>query len=358
VYPAIAVAQGLVSDQVFFVGSTERLESDLITRAGFRFKGFRIPRRQPWVWLNAIAAMVQAFRVEQVRVVVCFGGYVCFPACVAAKLLDIPILLHEQNKIMGRLNRLMASWAVGIGLSFKGTTHAERMPHTRVVGCPVRNEFFRASDPHPAASVSGGAGRHSASEFNLRKEMPTLVVLGGSQGAQFLNDWVLYLIKNPPTVSGQIFLSTGEKAWHPFLSAVSASDAQCESWVWDHGQFRIVAQPYVHNMPGLLSQCQAFVARAGASSLAEMAVMGVPGIVIPYPYAKDRHQDANARAYAMAGAVTVLKQEGLSDWELWQAAESVWLQVDSRDRMAGAMHRLSPQGAVSSMLKWIQEFTY
>lgn len=340
IYPALAVAQGLPPTKVFFVGSRERLEAELVQAAGLEFKGFSIPRGQPWRWPQAVVSLLELFRVRKISVLVCFGGYVCLPAIMAARLLDIPFLLHEQNKIMGRLNRLMAPWAAGVALSFVQTAHAERMDYTRVVGCPVRREFLMAAK--------------DAYRILLPSNRSSLVVLGGSQGAQFLNDWVLHLVKNPPVVQAQVFLITGAQMWQNFLLSVSATDQKAQTWVGGSNGLRVVAQPYVHNMPALLSQCQAFVGRAGASTLAEMAAMGLPGVVVPYPFAMDDHQSANARAYHEAGAVQVVSQDGLSAQALWQAVESVWLNESNRQKMAAAMGRMALVKAANDLVDWVR----
>ena len=364
IYPAIAVAEQLPAADVCFVGSQDRLESALIQQNNFRFVGFSIKRGQPWTWPKAIANLLQFFKGHKPDAVLAFGGYVCFPVLVAAKLLDIPIILHEQNKIMGRMNRLFGLWADRICLSFPDTVHASAYANAVLTGCPVRGAFWRVlqiadcrlqiekSNQNQGDEVASKNPQSPIRNLQfIHPEFPTLVVLGGSLGAQYFNQWILYLMQNPPAVSGQIVLICGQAAWAKLVPVEFVAQ---DHWHVQAGSLRFVVLPYVSDMAGLLATADAFVARAGASTLAEMAAMGLPGVVVPYPYAMDGHQDANAQAYAQGGGVAVLLQAGLDNDQLWKAVQTVWLDEKKRIRMALAIRGMASQSAVAEILQWIK----
>jgi UDP-N-acetylglucosamine--N-acetylmuramyl-(pentapeptide) pyrophosphoryl-undecaprenol N-acetylglucosamine transferase len=227
--------------------------------------------------LGATWSVRQLIRREGIRVVFSTGGYIAAPAILAARWCGVPVVLHESNGVPGRVTRLLGKLCsrVAVGLP----QAAERLTgcQPRVTGTPVRREFLEPA-PLPAW-VPAGTG-------------PLMVVMGGSQGAVGLNRMVRPLLPQ--------LLAAGCRVVH--LSGCNDPDS---------GQLlhpRYVERPFCDAMAGLLQNADLVISRAGAGSLSELAVCGCPSILVPFPQAADRHQDANAGAAVALGAALIVWQ--------------------------------------------------
>lgn len=225
--------------------------------------------------------------------VVGFGGYASFPPLAAARLMarrDRPaIVLHEQNAVLGRANRLMARVADLLALSFEGTTNVPAGANAAVVGNPVRPALAALAGQTYPTPPEGGALR--------------LLVTGGSQGARIFADIV------PPAIA---LLPEGLRARLLVTQQCRAEDlARTESAYRAAGVVANLA-PFFPDIAGRLATAHLVVARAGASTVAELECAGRPAVLVPLPSAIDDHQNANARALAEAEAAWVYPQSAFT----------------------------------------------
>ncbi len=304
VFPGIAVAEELKAHhpnvEVLFVGGRRGLEATAVPDAGFRLRtlataGFA--RRRPWTW--PWAAVVNGFGLlqalwlvltERPRVVLGTGGYVSGPVSVAAKLLGVPLLLQEQNSIPGLTNRWLSRIADEVHLSFiEARSYFPRRDHLRITGNPVR------------AYILSGEREQALREFRLDRDRPTLFIFGGSLGAKRLNAAALdALRKLKNRVDVQCILQTGRDDHDLVQQAVSAE------------QLPATVLPFVKKMHLAYAAADLVVCRAGAMTLAEIAVCGRPSILVPYPYAAHDHQRVNAANLADRGAAVVIEDADLT----------------------------------------------
>ena len=306
-FPALAVARALPADwQIQWLGVPNRLETELVpadiplhtVNAG-GLQGRGLEKLLNFLrLLGASWSVRQLIRREGIRVVFSTGGYIAAPAILAARWCGVPVVLHESNGVPGRVTRLLGKLCsrVAVGLP----QAAERLPgcQPRVTGTPVRREFLE-----PAALpawVPAGAG-------------PLLVVMGGSQGAVGLNRMVRPLLPQ--------LLAAGCRVVH--LSGSNDPDS-------DQLQHPAYAErPFSDEVPGLLQHADLVISRAGAGSLSELAVCGSPTILVPFPQAADKHQDANAGAAAALGAAVIVWQHPPEHPALGQA---IWRLLGPRLR--------------------------
>ncbi|NMJ44362.1 undecaprenyldiphospho-muramoylpentapeptide beta-N-acetylglucosaminyltransferase [Roseomonas sp. JC162] len=255
--------------------------------------------------------------------VVGFGGYASFPPLAAARLTGAArrpaIVLHEQNAVLGRANRLMARAADLLALSFEGTTNVPAGTTTAVVGNPVRPALAAlAGQPYPLPP-EGGALR--------------LLVTGGSQGARIFADVV------PPAVAA---LPEEIRARLLVTQQCRAEDlARTESAYRAAGVVADLA-PFFPDIAGRIATAHLVVARAGASTVAELACAGRPSILVPLPSAIDDHQSANARALAEADAAWVYPQPSFTSAALAERLLSLFavpLRLVSAAAAAAALAR-------------------
>ena len=224
------------------------------------------------------------------RVVVGFGSYASVPAVMAGASLGTRIVLHEQNAVLGRANRLLARHAALLATSFD---HVEAVPaasraRIRVTGNPVRNAIVELGQR--PFSLPGDDERLS------------LLVTGGSQGAQVFNTLVPKAIGYLPAALRQRLKVTQQTPGPEWESVAQA---------YDQTGVEAVTAPFFEDLPQRLAAAQLVICRAGASTVAELTAAGRPAILVPYPHATDDHQSANARALAEAGGAWVMPQSAL-----------------------------------------------
>jgi len=231
-----------------------------------------------------------AFTRLDAAVVVGFGGYPSAPALVAAITAGTPTLIHEQNAVLGRTNRLLAPWVRRVASSFPTLRRASASLEVEVVGSPVRAEIGALFDRPYAAPVAGGP--------------IDLLVTGGSQGARLLSETVPRSLAALPEalrarlrVVQQARPESLEMAHQVYLEA---------------GLLEAEVAPFFRDMAARLSQAHLVIGRAGASTCAELAVAALPSVLIPLKIATDDHQTLNARVLTDVGAAVVMAEDDVT----------------------------------------------
>ena len=288
IFPGIAVAQELRARgiPVLWLGSAGGLETRLVPQAGLtietlaiggvRGKGVLTLLLAPLRIVRAVVAAWRIVRRVRPRSALALGGFAAGPGGIAARLARVPLVVHEQNSIPGVTNRVLSHFAQKLLCGFSGV-----LAHGDWVGNPVRREIAALAPP-----TSRFAGRSGA---------PRLLVLGGSQGARALNERVpqaLAKLAQRPEVRHQCGARFADAAHAAYAQA--GVDASVE--------------PFIDDMAAAYAWADLVVCRAGALTLAELAAVGVGSVLIPFPFAVDDHQTANARAWVDAGAALLLPE--------------------------------------------------
>ena len=330
VLPAIAVARALVerghaADTIHFVGSRRGVEASLVPEAGFSFTllpGRGIARTFSWDNVGAVfglvVAVVQGIAIVARRkpaVVLSMGGYAAVPCAVAAVLLRVPLVLHDQNAVPGSANRLVARFARAAAVSFAGTP----LPRAEVTGNPVR--------PEVAAVQRSAASRAAARrELGLPEDRVVVAAFGGSLGARSINRAVAGLA-SAWAIREDVVL------YH----VVGRRD-------WDDPQLRatttVAYRPveYEARMPLLFAAADVAVCRAGGTTVAELAVVGLPAVLVPLPGAPGDHQTANAAALVRAGGAVLVPDDELTTERLAGVLAPLVASPDRLADMAEAAH--------------------
>jgi UDP-N-acetylglucosamine--N-acetylmuramyl-(pentapeptide) pyrophosphoryl-undecaprenol N-acetylglucosamine transferase len=304
-YPAIAIAEALRRDDaaVAFIGTADRLETTIVPKAGYELNviaGRPFRRTLSLDFLATIASNVtgtlQSLRLLARRrpdLVIATGGYVCFPVAVAARirrmlrLSDAPIVLLEPNAKPGLTNRLLAPIVDEVwGPALEPDSRFRRKYHA--TGVPVRS------------SLRALPGRAEAiARFGLNPSLQTLVAMGGSQGARSINDAVIDLVQSNSVPPGwQVLALTGASDYERVRAVLPSAFA------------------YLDEMADAYAVADLILARAGASTLGELASLGKPSILVPYPHAAQAHQAENAARFERAGAAVVLQDRRLREGAL------------------------------------------
>lgn len=313
IYPAITIARAIAEiepTEFLYVGSKTGLENTLIPKEGLPFVtldvrglerklSFRnfITLGKTAASLIKAEAIIHRFKPD---VVIGTGGFVCGPVLLAASLSGIPTLVQEQNVIPGVTNTILSKFVNRIALGYREA--AGRFKNKDVLvytGNPVRQDIL---------TVSREEGRGA---LGLEPDKFTLLVAGGSRGARSINTAMIEVHKYFKDIDDiQILHITGDHEYDRVIKQLDGIDRKGR-----YGQgSRII--PYLHDMPAALAAADLAVYRAGAVGLAELAVRGVPSILIPYPYAAEDHQCYNAQALVMCGAAKMILDKMLTGRDL------------------------------------------
>ncbi len=297
-FPAAAFAEemrsrgwavGLMSDERG-LRYAEHFPADWKEEVRAASPNFRKPWKLPGAALkirggiNSAAATMKRLKPA---LVAGFGGYPAFPALSAASRRKIPILIHEQNAVLGRVNRRFAGKAAIVASGFD---RLDRLPGDAVhhaVGNPVRTQIAAKREvPFPAT------------DGDL-----TIFITGGSQGAKILGDIIPLAIANHTPAPLRARLKVVQQVREEQLDQVAA--------IYDKVQLRHELKPFFSDMPEQLSAAHLIIARSGAGTVSEIAAVGRPSILIPLKIAMDDHQTANAEALVDAGAADMLLEDNL-----------------------------------------------
>jgi UDP-N-acetylglucosamine--N-acetylmuramyl-(pentapeptide) pyrophosphoryl-undecaprenol N-acetylglucosamine transferase len=258
------------------------------------------------------------------------GGYASAGVMFAAALLRIPTVVHEANVVPGRVNRLLSRLCTRVALTYEASARFFDREKAVITGMPVRPDLLRA-DPKEARA-----------RYGLREDLPTLLVCGGSGGAQTLNRAVIEALPRLGDLQVQIVHQTGKTHYDAVMREV--------------GEPPTFYQPtaYVDDMPSLLAAGALIVCRGGSSTLAEVTAVGLPALVVPYPYAVADHQTQNAKALEEAGAAVLIPDRELSGARLADEVTALLGDPGRLERMRAASRgagRPDAAGRVADLLR-------
>ena len=306
VFPALAVARELSAQgvAVSWLGTQRGLESRVVPAAGYPLETMRVSGlrgkgvlRLLFAPFMLVIAVMQALAILlrlRPHAVLGMGGFASGPGGLVAWLLRRPLLVHEQNSVAGMTNRWLAPLARTLMEAFPGSLPAKRHPvHT---GNPVRSEITRLAEP--------------SARFASRSGPLRVLVIGGSLGASALNTAVPEAVRQLPADRQPVLhhqTGAADEASVRAAYAAAGIEAQVEAFIED--------------MAAAYAWADLVICRSGALTVAELAVVGVASVLVPFPYATDDHQTANAKYLADAGAAILIQQDVLQPGKLTDLLE-------------------------------------
>jgi len=314
VFPALAVAERLRDQgvEVVWMGTHQGLEADVVPRAGFAMEWISVTGLRGkglLSWVLAPVRLLRALLQSLVIIMRCrpmavlgMGGFVSGPGGLVAWLLKRPLLIHEQNAVAGLTNRLLARLADRVMQAFPQTL-PERF-HPQLTGNPVREDI--SALPSPEARFAG------------RQDGLRLLVLGGSLGAQALNEVVPKMLALLP---GDQPIQVWHQAGRRNIEAAQEAYADCD-------RDGIKLEPFIDDMAAAYGWADLVLCRAGALTVAELAAAGVGAILVPYPFAVDDHQTRNAAWLVDSGAGIRIAQSQLTAQWLAGQVMGLWAAND------------------------------
>lgn len=346
-YPGLAVAAALQTREplaeIMFMTTNRPLDRELLERTAFaqHSQDVRPFSTKPWrwpgfylAWRKSVAAAVELFRRNPPHAVLGLGGYAAGPPVAAARKLGIRCAILNPDAIPGRANRFLAPRVELVAMQWEvSRRHFASGANCQVLGCPIRAEF---------QDVHRGVG---CEKFGVDPSRPLLLVTGASQGARTINQtmqlvWPLFSAAHP---EWQLLHLTG-----------AGEEAECTA---AYAQASVGARvlAFTHEMAWALAAADVVIARAGASTLAELTALGKPSILLPYPYHRDNHQAANAQVLVDAGAAVLITDTK----DATRNAEPVLMALrrmadrTMRELMASAARTLGRVDAADEVAAWM-----
>ena len=337
-FPGIAVAQELKSrgHEVLLLISEKKVDAQASEKySNLNFETVKAIAKPPTFSLRMIPFLLGLRKTikqcraiiqrENADVVLGMGGFTSFPPVYAGSKLGVRTYVHDSNAVPGRSNLMTAECCTEVLLGLE--VAAEHFPksETRITGTPVRHELEALPSRHAACHV-----------FDLDPKKKTLLVMGGSQGAQNLNELV----------------ATGSEGteWQVLHLAGQADFDRVKAQVGDRKGYKVLA--FCDQMPSAYAAADFCVARSGASSLTELSRVGLPALLVPYPFAADDHQTANAKVYEEANAAVLKQQDDLNEEGIRDMLTS--LNGEIIETMSAAMKSLAVPDAAEKIATVIE----
>lgn len=340
--PALALAEVLQAqgDEVYFAGTPQGVESRLVPEAQIPFTSFvatGFNRSKPLSLISALKNMLtstsEAKRwLQHVKpdAVVCFGGYVCIPVGRAARALGIPVVIHEQNSVMGLANKYLAKSATKVALTYEEAGMNLQIAGEKVVtGNPVRSSVIRSTREEGRALL------------DLNDAVLVLLIFGGSLGARHINTALVDLKEEILMRQNVVVVHiTGPKEYDTVCAALNLTKDEKKRW-------KVFG--YQDRMGEVLAATDVTVARAGATSLAEISARRIPALLVPFPYATEDHQTTNARSYVERGAAFMVADNELESEDFKKKLFSLIDDQGVREKMQQAAAGLATEGAAKRL---------
>ena len=321
--PGLAIANKIKEEEkdseIIFIGTTRGLENDLVPRAGFKLRTIEAYGLSKEISINNLKRICKTIKgfgeakkiIKEFKpdIVIGTGGYICGAVITQAHKLNIPTLLHESNAFPGKAVKMLANKTDKILVSFKDAI--DRIPKAKKIiytGTPIKiqKKEFTISEKEKIVKNVG---------LNLLK--PIVLIFGGSQGAQKINDAIVSIIKNKLNKNYQIIWATGPKQYDRIKEILEDENININNIK----NTKIV--PYIYNMEEIMNVSNLIIARSGAMTVTEIANLGKPSILIPLPNVSGDHQLYNAKVLEKVGAAKITLNDELEGNDLNEKIESI-----------------------------------
>jgi len=305
--PALAIANKIKQEEpnseIIFVGTDRGLENDLIPRAGYDLKRIEAYGFNRKISLDNVKKMYKTFKsIGQAKkiiqdfkpdIMIGTGGYICLPVALAASKLKVPIVLHESNAFPGVAIKMLSKKASAILVGFEDAK--KRIRNTEnvvVVGNPSKVKKI---------SFTNSQKEKILKEIGLTDiERPIVLVFGGSQGAQKINESFINIISKKINEKYQIIWATGPNQYEIIKAKLQSLNINIDNIS------NVKILPYIYNMEEVMNCVDLVVSRSGAMTITEISIVGKPSIFIPFPYATENHQEYNAKVLEKVGAAKII----------------------------------------------------
>ena len=332
--PGIAIAQEIKKHnpdaEITFIGTPRGLENDLVPRAGFKLKtieAYGIKRKISISNFKNVCKTLKSYSIAKniIReikpdIVIGTGGYICGPVFSGAFKYEIPTILHESNAFPGVAVKVLSKKTNTVLVGFEDAV--KRLPKAKnvvVTGTPTKVEKINLTNEQK---------ERLKEQLNIKNNLPVVVIFGGSQGAESINNCIIEIINQNLNNSYQIVWAVGKKNYEDVKNKIK-------------NDYNASIEPYIYNMEEVLNFADLVVSRSGAMTITEVAKTNKPAIFIPYPYATENHQEYNAKVLANAGAAKIILDKNLKPNELNSAINDIIMDKTKLEQMSQNAAKIS-----------------
>ena len=353
--PGLAIANKIMEEdknsKIIFIGTTRGLENDLVPRAGYELKTIDAYGLSKKISIENFKKMVKTLKgfkeakkiIKEFKpdIVIGTGGYICGATITEAHKLGIPTLLHESNAFPGKAIKFLAKNTDTVLVSFKDAIprikNAKNIVYT---GTPVKIKKQEYSNVEKDKILK---------DTQLSGNKPIVLVFGGSQGAQKINEAIINIIKNKQNKEYQIMWATGPKQYDIIKNNLKENNIDIKNIE----NAKIV--PYIYNMEEMMNVSTLIVARSGAMTITEISNLGKPSILIPLPHVSGNHQYYNAKVLEDIGAAKIILNDDLNGENLNNKIKEIILDKEKIDKMSKNALKVSTKDVEDKIYKEIKK---
>ena len=341
IYPALAIIEGFKKYdkdlEVLYIGTKNRMEKDIVPKNGIPYYGIEIYGLSKNIFKDIKDVFLIFKAKKEIKnkilefkpdVVLGIGGYVTYPVLSVAKSLHIKTFIHEQNAIPGKTNKMISKYADIIGISFKES--AKYFPN--------KNVLYTGN---PTGIRALNTPRITKSSLGLNDDKPLVVVVCGSLGSETVNNAMKGYLKTLENKDYQVVYITGKNLYEEFIKIKYPKNVK--------------VLPYLDNLTGLLKETDVLVARAGASTIAEVLSLKVPTIFIPSPYVANNHQYYNAVSLKNDNLALMLEEKDLSIPNITKNIEDLLYNKDKQIKIKNNLNKVSTLDSTKIIYDAIKE---
>lgn len=348
--PGLAIANKIKEkepdSEIIFIGTTRGLENDLVPRAGYSLKtieAYGLSKKisienfkKICTTLSATGKARKIIKEFKPDIVIGAGGYICGPVVWAANKEKIPVVLHESNAFPGKAVKMLAKKADKVLISFEeARTRITKANDIVFTGTPVKIEKKEYSKEQRTKILK---------DVGVKEDLPIILIFGGSQGAQKINEAVIGILEKELNKNYQIIWATGPKQYEIIKNELSKNNINIDNVK----NAKIL--PYIYNMEEIMNISDIIVARSGAMTITEISNLGKPSILVPLPNVSQDHQLYNAKVLENVGAAKIILNNDLKEDNLNAEIKKI---IENPKRMCDMQEK-----AFSKSVKNVQENIY
>ncbi len=311
IYPALSVLEEIKKDKTneyLFIGTKNRMESDLIPSMGIPYEGLEIYGISKTNMIrniknlkcikNSYKKSLQIIDDFKPDAVIAFGGYVTLPVCLAAEKRNIKVFLHEQNMLPGKTNIFLSKKSTAVFTSFNDGNRRLKCKNIVYSGNPVSQRAIETK-------------KYDKTQLGFTKDKKLIIIVMGSLGSTSVNEKILNFLRNYEKDDTEILFITGKGSYSDLSNNLIVPKST-----------KII--PFFDNLPSLMKSCDLIISRAGASTIAEIMATRIPSILIPSPYVANNHQYYNALDLVNKGISILLEEEYLDEESLTSSIDEIF----------------------------------
>ncbi len=340
IYPAVAIMNKIKEkepkSEFLYIGTNDRMEKDIIPKMGIKFVGLEMQGLSKNIIHDfKVFGMFRRSKKEALKilsefkpdVVIGAGGYITVPVLYAAHKLNIPILIHEQNSMPGKANKLVSKFVDSICVSLPNSINYFDKKKAHLTGNPRSEEIIKVD-------------KIDKSSLGFDEDKKLVVIVMGSLGSTTMTEKLKELIEGFENKSYQVLIITGKAYFNNYRGVKLPSNVKLRS--------------FMDNLINLLKDTDLIVSRAGASTIAEITAIGLPAILVPSPYVANNHQYKNAKELEEVGACRIVKEEDFNKENIIREIDKLFDNMDEYDKMVESSKKLGITDSASRIYEEIK----